>query len=158
MPDPKRQKLVDAIIARMQTISTASPNPEGYQTNIGSNVHDWRVNFQDDELPAVSVCDMTAEAQSSDSPNPLRTIYLMPVQVRIYAKKGEDPANIRLMISDVMRAIRQDDRWMVADVGLAMITRPLRDGFIIPEESFEVIGAVVEFEIQFITGKFNAEE
>lgn len=154
MADSKRQKIVDAIVARMETITTAN----GYTTNIGANVHDWRVNFQDDELPAVSVCDLIADAaQVSGRADPRETVHLMSVQIRIYAAKGDDPANIRNMLKDVMRAIRQDDRWTVSNVGLAMLTRPVRDGFIIPEDSFEVVGGTVEIEVQFITQKFNAE-
>lgn len=154
MPDSKRQRLVAAIVARMQTILTVN----GYATNIGRTVEDWRTNWQQDELPAISVSDLTAEAVVPEGSNPQRTVWLMPVQIRVYAEKDETgAANIREMIKDINRAIRQDDRWKVSGVGLAMITRPLRDGFIIPDESFEVIGGVVEIEIQFFTAKFDAE-
>lgn len=153
--DSIRQRIVDAIVARMQTILTAN----GYATNIGTTVEDWRTNWQQEELPAISVCDTTAEVQPAEGSNPRRTIFAMPVQIRVYAEKDETgAANIREMLKDVNRAIRQDDRWMVDGVGLVMITRPLREGFIIPDESFEVIGGVVEFEVQYITAKFNSEE
>ncbi|MDM7922112.1 MAG: hypothetical protein QUS14_07405 [Pyrinomonadaceae bacterium] len=154
MADSKRQRLVDAIKARMQTILTAN----GYATNIGQNVHDWRVHFQEDELPAVTICDLPADAaETAGRSNPQETIWLMPVQIRVYAAKDTDPSNIREMLKDIQAAIRTDDRWKVSNVGLAMITRPLREGPLVHEESFEVIGGVVEMQIQFITQKFNAE-
>lgn len=153
MADSKRQRIVDAVVARMQTILIAN----GYATDIGSTVEDWRVNWQDDELPAISICDLTAEAANTNEANPRYTLWQMPLQIRVYAKKGTDAANIREMLKDVQRAIRQDDRWLVSGIGLAMNTLPLRDGFIIPDDSFEVVGGIVEVEVQFKTNKFDGE-
>ena len=158
MADSKRQKLVDAIVARMQTILTAN----GYETDLGTNVADWRLNWQDDDLGstgAISVCDLVAEAApTAGRQNPQETIWLLPVQIRFQFKRTDTIAElVRKGIRDINAAIRTDDRWTVSNVGLAMITRPLREGPIIPEDSFEIVGGVVEFELQYITQKFNAE-
>ncbi|MEO8650606.1 MAG: hypothetical protein ABI539_15695 [Acidobacteriota bacterium] len=153
--DSKRQKIVAAIIARMETILTTG----GYTTNIGQNVHDWRVNFQDDELPAVSVCDLPATAADESQRGKLdRTIWLMPVQIRAYAKKGETPANVRHMIKDIQAAIRVDDQFIVTGQPLLMGSYPETEGFIIPEDSFEVVGGTVQFTAMFITQRFSAEQ
>lgn len=154
MADSVRSKIVAAVMARMQTITTGN----GYQTDIGDNVNDWRTQYQEDELPAVSVCDLeAASVVPAGASDPQHTIWLMPVQIRIYAKRGATPANIRKMITDVNAAIRTDDRWKVNGVGLVMISRPEREGFLIPDDSFEVIGGVVEFTVQYLTEKFNTE-
>jgi hypothetical protein len=153
--DSKRQKIVDAVVARMETIQIVN----SYSTDIGLNVHDWRVNFQDDELPAVSVCDLPAQAADDSQNGKLdRTIWLMPIQIRIYASKGEDPANIRNMVKDVQAAIRVDPQFIVTNVPLLMESWPDTEGFMIPEESFEVIGGTLQITAMFITKKFNAEQ
>ena len=155
MADSKRQKIVDAVVARMQTILTAN----SYSTNIGANVHDWRVNFQDDELPALSVCDLPATAADDSQNGKLdRTIWLMPIQIRIYAVKDESPENVREMVKDVQAAIRTDPQFKVSNIPLLMESWPETEGFIIPEESFEVIGGSFQFVAMFITKKFNAEQ
>lgn len=155
MADSKRQKIVDAVVARMRTILIAN----SYSTNIGQNVFDWRVNFQDDELPAVSVCDLPAQVADDSQNGKLdRTIWLMPIQIRIYAAKDETPANIRTMVKDVQAAIRVDPQFTVSNVPLLMSSWPETEGFMIPEESFEVIGGTFQFVAMFITKKFNAEQ
>lgn len=148
----RRQKIIDAIIARMQTITQVN----GYSTDIGLNVHDWRINFQDEELPAISVCDLISEDQlPAGASNPKRVTHLLNIQIRIYAPQEATPANIREMIADVSRAIGTDDRWIEDNAGLVITTRPLRHGFLIPPESFEVIGGFVEIEAVYITDKWN---
>lgn len=152
MADSLRQKIIDAIIVRMSSILTTN----GYVTNIGANVYDWRTQFHEDELPAVSVCDLTAETVTPDGvSNPRRVAHLLTVQIRVYAVRDETPANIRSMIADVITAIGQDDRWHSGGVGLAMTTRPVRDGFLIPQDSFEIIGGFVEVEVSYLTEKWN---
>lgn len=159
MADSKRQKIVDAVKTRMAAISTLN----GYATNLGSNVEEWTQHLQQEDIPAagvLSVCDMVAEAAGTDGrSDPRETIWLMPIQLRIWLPKHRTlMANLRTALKDVNRAIRQDDRWKVAGVGLVMISRPLREGPIVPEDSFEVAGAFLDFEVQFINQKFNSEE
>lgn len=157
MADSKRQKIVDAIVTRMQTILVAG----GFETNLGLNVHDWQVNFQAEELDpngALSVCDLPAEAAPTEGrSDPRETIWQMPVQIRFFFKKGTTPANVRKGIKDVQQAVRVDDRFIVSGIGTVMISRPMREGFLIPDDTFEIVGGIVEFEAQFITAKFNAE-
>ena len=147
-----RQQIVDAVMTRMAAITTAN----GYQTNIGSDVHDWRVNFQQDELPAVSVCDLETIAVNSDPRTDGLTTWALTVQICIYSEKDTDPSIIRMMIADVTNAIGTDDRWKVSGSNLAIGTEPKRDGFLIPDDSFEVIGGVVEFDILYFLPRFNA--
>lgn len=159
MADSKRQKLVDAVIERMRTIKTAN----GYETNLGENVWEWRINFDETELEpygALSVCDLPADAVNrvENVSDARETIWLMPFQIRFFFKQGFTPKDVRKGLQDVQKAIRQDDRWKVGNIGLAMTSRPQKEGFLIPENSFEIVGGVIEFEAQVFTHKFNAEE
>lgn len=162
MADSKRQKIVDAIVARMETILTSN----GYSTNIGQNVHEWETNFQQEDLAtngATSVCDLPATAADTSQDGKLdRTIWLMPVQIRHYAEKEATPANTRTRIKDIQAAIRTDPQFKItvglSQVPLAMQSWPETEGPMIPEQSFEVIGGVFQFTVQFITRKFDAEQ
>lgn len=150
---------MDAVTTRMRTILIAN----GYETDLGLNVEEWTQHLQQEDIAdsgVLSVCDMVAEAaQTTGRSDPRETVWSMPIQIRIwYPKDRLDVANIRTGLQDVNRAIRQDDRWKVDGVGLVMISRPLREGPIVPEDSFEIAGAFLDFEAQFITQKFNSEE
>lgn len=158
MADSKRQKIVDAIKTRMAAILTAG----GYETNLGQNVFEWETHMQEEDIPAagaLSVCDLPAAAAPTDGrSNPRETIWLMPVHIRIFLPKNRlNAANVRKGVKDVNRAIRQDDRWKVANVGLAMISRPQSEGPVIPEDTFQIAGGFVQFEVQYLTAKFNSE-
>jgi hypothetical protein len=149
MPDPPktlRQKLVDAVVARMREIRIAN----GYQTDIGATVEDWRTHFEQDELPAIGVYDLTQTTEKTDKEQK-RTPNTLPVQIRIFAASNTLVTDLRVMIGDVLAAIKKDQRWGK----LALDTKPKQDGFIIPKESFEVAGAAVEIEIEYLSDTFD---
>lgn len=154
MADSKRQRIVDAVIARMMLINGAG----SYQTNIASRVKDSETNWAQDQstLPAISIFDGDAIAHPT-SPNPRSTIHQMSVLIRGYVLRGTTAAACRTLIKDIQTAIRQDDRWHVSGTPLAMQTRQVRDSIVRSEESFEIEACEVEIDVQFITGKFNAE-
>lgn len=163
MADSKRQRIVDAIKTRMATILTAN----GYDTDLGLNVREWESWVQQEDIPddgVISICDLPAVAASSDQARAERvvtgvTVWLMPVQFRIFLKRDAAVhANLRTAIKDVNRAIRQDRRWTVANIGLAAATRPQREGPLLNEETFEIAGAVVEVEVKYLTKEFDSEE
>lgn len=157
--DSKRQQIVDRLVERMQQIETRN----GYRTNIGRKVFDWEIHLQQEDIDndgAVSICDMPAEAAvPTGRSDPRETIWKMPVQIRCFFGKDTQPRTVRQAIADINDVLRQDDRIKNENnVGLAMITRPLREGIFKPEDSYEVIGGIVELEVQYITAKFNSQE
>lgn len=159
MADSKRQKIVDAVKTRMAAILVAG----GYDTNLGQNVLEWETHLQEEDIPAagaLSVCDLVATAaETTERSNPRNTVWLMPIHIRIFLPKNRlNAANVRTAIKDVNRAIRQDDRWKVAGVGLVMISRPQSEGPVIPEDTFQITAGAVQFEVQYLTAKFNSEE
>lgn len=154
MADSKRQKLVSAIVTRMALINGAGD----YTTNIAGRVKDSETNWAEDQetLPAISVFDGDAVANPT-SPNPRSTVHEMTVLIRFYAEQGVTAANCRNGIKDIKTAIRQDTKWTVAGIPLAMQTREVRESITRSPESFEVEGSEVEISIQFKTEVFNAE-
>lgn len=150
--DPKRQKIVDAVIARMQLIKVAA----GYQTNLGLSVEDWRVDYDDEELEngALSVCDLVdTSTLAHNQPDASHQTNVLPVQFRIFTKSSEPASTLRKMIADVYKAIRVDTRWN----NLAMWTMPKQSGMVVKPDEFKLGGAAVEIEITYLTETFNAE-
>lgn len=146
MTDTKRQKIVDAVIARMQLIRTAND----YQTDVGARVDDWPVRYDAAELPALGVLDLpdTVGKESIESKG---AKHRMRMQVRIFSSSATQSSVLRQMIGDVVAAIGVDLTWG----GLAMDTEPASEGFIIPNEAMEVAGAAIEFVVVFNTATFD---
>ncbi|HWQ36955.1 MAG TPA: hypothetical protein VNQ79_29255 [Blastocatellia bacterium] len=144
--DTIRQQLVDAVVARMQTISVAG----GYETDLGARVADWPRRFHEDELPALGVYDLQQQDEKENIGS-RRTVHRLPVQIRIFISSDTPARELRRMIGDVERAIGADQRWG----GLAVSTWPRQSGYVIPREAFEIAAAAVEVEIEYLTETFN---
>ena len=153
MADSKRHKIVEAVVARLKLINGAG----SYTTNVANRVEDSRINWQQDEMPAISVFDGDAIGTPTTAGRNLGTVHAMPVLIRGITVQGTTAANVRTLIKDIQTAIRQDDKWHVANVQLVMQTRQVRDAILRNADSFEVEGCEVEIEVQFLTEKFNAE-
>lgn len=163
----KRQRVVDAVVARMRTISVAN----GFQTDAGASVSEWSARLDEgeiDRLPskvALAVCDMPDEV-SKESRHAKGSTHRMPVQVRIFKGRGTDPATLRAVVGDVVDAVGRDAAqpgldpllWPESVNGgkyLAIDTEPGREGFVIPTEAMEIKGGAVEFVIVFATAVFD---
>lgn len=165
MPDSIEQKIITAIVARLQTILTTN----GFQTNIGAKVRDWETNWQQEDLPAISV--FTGRTVSEDAPRERRkTVHSLPVAIQVSLERGTAAANARIAIDDIKKAIlgsgTQANNWLAerfpivegTPPGLTMVTRETAHQILTPQDSFEIVGAQVEIEILFITEKFNARQ
>jgi hypothetical protein len=152
-PPPKtiRQKLVDAIVARMQGVDNTQPGSP-YQTKPLS-VEEWATHYQEEELTdgyRLSVCDMLNEPETKSQHDENQTNRLK-VQIRIFLSSVTRVADLRRVTGDVLTAIRADMRWS----GLAFYSEPGADGFIVPAESAGVAGAAVEFTVVYGSQRFD---
>jgi hypothetical protein len=158
MADSRDQKIIDAIIARLETILITG----GYQTDIGARVEDSRTNWDQEagELPAISVFEgpVTSEEFADEGLIVNRT---MPVRIIASLIRLDDAAAnaafARKAISDIYRAIRSDDKWVVSGVPLASLTREKSHAIEHAPDSFEITGVQVEIEIEIIANKFDLE-
>lgn len=148
----KRQKIVSAVIARMQAIRTEND----YQTDIGARVEDWARRFDEEELAAqpsqaiLGVYDLPAEVDK-ESLHSVGTTHRLRMQVRIFIASDTPATELRKMIGDVVKAIGVDILWNY----LAMDTQPASEGFIVPNDAMEVAGAAVEFIVVYTTATFD---
>jgi hypothetical protein len=166
MPDspiPKRQKVVDKLKLRLAAITIAN----GFQTDIGKNggkeIERWPAQYQEAELKEATrlgIFDLVNTSTQTD-PREKAIPNTLPGQVRIFHKRGTTPDDLGIMMADVMRAIVRDPETGLYEPtfgGLAIDTKPTSDGFIIPQETFQIDGAAVGFEVEFYTRPFNAYE
>jgi hypothetical protein len=150
----KRQNIIDLVVARMRTILISND----YETDLGENVADWETNWDDSQMPAVSVCDLINK-RTPVGGNPVTPTgqCALPIQLRIFTKSDARPADLRKMISDVIKAIGTDQFWADEDgKKLAMYTLVTDDGIRLIEDSFEIGGAAVEIEIAYLVGSFES--
>lgn len=165
MADPKNQKIIAVIVARLATISTGS----GYNfTFDASHVEDSRPNWDEAELPAISVIEGRTESRE-DPAGRRKTVHEMPVLIKIFMQRGTDASNARKAIADVKKAIlgtgSETDGYLAerfpvvsgTKPGLATHTREVGHEIVYAKDSYEITGAEVEIAVQYMTMKFDAE-
>ena len=140
------------MVVRMGTILITN----GFTTDLGNNVNDWQTNYQDDDLPALSVCDLV-ENNSFRTPQTKHTLRELAFQFRVFVASDTPAATMRLYLKDIEEAIRSDVYWTVSGTRLASHTKPLSSGMELDESGFEIVAGYVEVEVAYITALFNAE-
>lgn len=143
----KRQQIVDEIISGMETIADFA------------TVTDWGVVFDDEELPALAVCDVSeTNSLVNDQPTATRQINALQVLFRIIVRSGTRASELRSLIGTVNDKIRANPRWNDGSENLALWTKPVSAGIVVNPESFEIAGASVEIEIGYMTNSFDSDE
>jgi hypothetical protein len=168
MPTSEEQKIINAIVARMGEISTSTTytDPDGdvqnFETNIGAKVEEERLHWdQDDDLAngAISVFQEESESEEVADQGGRLVLRTFPVRLQVFIKQLATPALTaafgRKCISDVMAAIRTDDKWIVDGSSLAKATREVAHGLNRVPETFEVNGAYVRISIEYYCHKFS---
>jgi hypothetical protein len=159
MPDSIRQQLVTAVIAQLRLISVAN----GYQTEIGAGtIDDWPTQYDQAalaELPlkaALGVHDLENQEAQADHSAKMASNELR-LQVRIYRARDLTPATLRQMVADVKKALRAGAATGLSTVSkrLAYWVEPKSDGFVIPQENFEVVGAAIECALHYEAVPFS---
>lgn len=156
MADSVEQKIISAIVTRMQTINGTGL----FLTSVGTRTEDSRPNWDQTDLPAISVFqgNVTSEEADDEGAKVARTL---PVLIKVFFERdnvaGTDAAYARKVIADVMRAIRSDDKWIVSGTPLAIYTAEKSHLIEYAEQTFEVTGIQVEIEILYRASRFNLE-
>lgn len=150
----KRQRIVSKFLEAVRTISTDA----NFETNIGENVLDWQADWQEDELPGTSVCDLTAE-RLEDMSDDYIDFFKLPVQIRTTIKSGTRAEDARKIEADILKSLKPFDGEMHDGTEkLAGDVRIRRSGFVLAEDAFTVVAVAVEIELTFYTRRFNAYE
>jgi len=173
MPSTIRQQIVDKLTQRLARITVAN----GFQTDIGATAaEDWPTHFNEDQLRDATRLGIFDQVNTSEQSFPQEKAIpnTLPLQVRIFHSQKTTPAELRVMIGDVMKAIIENEvsgqrdpqfrtfnaetNKYVPESAIAVDTKPQNDGFIIPTETFSIDGAAVGFTVEFYSEPFNAWE
>lgn len=162
MADSTEQK----IVARALVVLAAINGTGSYQTTLGSTVvngssaqslADSRPNWEQDELPAISVFQGQVDVEDRDDEN--QKVYRkLPLIIRGFLERGTDASTARKFISDIMRALRAaGDKWTVAGVDLANRTDEGPHVIEYAEGTYEIIGVEQQVDIYYIASKLDME-
>lgn len=124
MADDIRQKLVDEIKSRFETITTGN----GYETNLGNSVKVWRdmeaAPFPEGELDILNIKDVRTE--SSRDGEPMGTTgHELTVHAEAATKDNSlaRDKKCRKFLADMVKAIGTDRKWNDGTDDLAWDTR-----------------------------------
>lgn len=148
MPN-KREAIMQSIMSALAQISTAN----GYNTNVGASVHEWRaVPFDPSDLPALNVRDLFEETEvgSPQSKWALRTLY---VQIEALTVGQGGPQLAREIVADIERALGNVTAF---EDGTSIQVEPTLTGrFLLDQHERAFVGVIYEFKVKYQTRKFD---
>jgi ribosomal protein L29 len=152
MADSIRQKIVDAVKARLQGILVSG----GYQTDVGANVFVWKgADFAADELPACDVRDVRDDIDNTVV-STRREHHRLTFEVAVAVADGTDSMKTaRKAIADVYQAIGVDRLWTVSGTRLAFDTELKSDESGIEQRETTLAGAKITFVVSYRTAAFD---
>ena len=149
MADSRRQTIVTALKTILQTIQVAN----GYETNAGLNVFEWRgYDIPEAKLPAIDLRD-GEELPKPEAAAALR--HEMIVEINCFAADPASPAVLRKIMADVIKAIGADPAFPRIG-GVAEDVTFIQQGIteIEHDERFVTAGQV-GITIEWMTGHFD---
>lgn len=145
MADSIRQQIISALDTRLKAILVTG----GYETNIGSNVFDWKANsLEEEDLPALIYKDISVETNIDSLAS---FAHRMTVQVIVVAQNSTPMTEIRKAMADVDKAIGVDHTFG----NLALLTERIGDESGIELEERRFAGCQIVYSITFRTSCWN---
>lgn len=144
----KRENIVNALVTRLKTISTAS-----YETNAGENVFLWRESpLEADEVPGIFVYDTDdVSVDFSLAPSHSRAEeHQLTVELGLVATSTDE---YRKIVRDVRKCIGVDETFG----GLAMRTTPVRSSVAVDDQGVKILGIEMIIRVDYRTTKWGAE-
>ena len=148
MADSRRQDIIEKVIAAMQTINGAG----SFVTSIGTNVADWRLNWQEEDLPALSVCDTDESFEPLNDEISMQST--LSVQIRGFLKATDSTLRAiegRKVIADILTAVKANQKW----TNLAQYTQLKQAGFVLADDAFSIAAVAVNIEIIYFAERFS---
>jgi hypothetical protein len=140
-----RQQIVNAVIARLQTITVA----DGYSADLGSNVFEWpALNISPNKMPAAIVTDPGGQIEDAGVSG--RLDHTLPLEVGLITRGASGVADIRALIGDVLGAVGSDPQWST----LAVDTTCTGVTIDVEEHEHLFAGAQIDLEIKYRTAQW----
>lgn len=153
MADSTEQKIVTRALA----VLTAINGTGSYQTTLTKPPADSRPNWDQEELPAVSVFQGDVEPEDIDD-EAQKVLRKMTLLIRGSLERGTDAATARKFLADILRAIRSAGQtWTVSGTPLAIRTEEGPHRIEYPEGTYEISGVQQEIFIYYIGSHLDLE-
>jgi hypothetical protein len=142
MTDSIRQTIMAAFEDRLQTILISN----GYQTNLGQNIFEWRgVALEDSELPAAIYRDMQDNIALTFG----REEHKLRIDLDIFAEATPDAGIMRKIIADIHISMASPDTTLG---GIAEDILPISDETIQTEhENKKYFGISLKIIVQYVS-------
>lgn len=138
-----RQQIINKVKERLQTILVAN----GYNSNLGQNVYEWRVETYAKDSPAsIEIRDISCETVLLEAHR-----HRLLIEAEIVNILDTTPQKAREMIADVIKVIGVDPQWS----SLAINTYPMGDTIEMQQGEKIIGGAKVSFVIEFRTKEWD---
>lgn len=141
----KRQQIIDYMKTKLAEITTAN----GYYTNIGSKVYEWKANpFETNEVPGIEIRDL--EENISDvrtSGNYNLHNHELNIELRVVCSETTPITTVRKMITDVNKLIGIYPTWN----DYAIYTYPIGNKIEVDQQGVFVGQATVIIQVQYRT-------
>ena len=145
--DSVRQRIVDVIDTRLQTITTGN----GYTTDAGNNVKEWQENpFEKGDQQGIDFRDVGEEIEDSAVGEQWHTLY---VEVRAFGYGSTATDDGRKVIADIIQCMGTDLEMST----LAEDTRIVAaaEDFEVEHEDRRYAGILLRFAIEYATDRFD---
>jgi hypothetical protein len=145
MPDSRRQQIIDQIKTLLATITVAN----GFKTNTGSNVFEWKgIDFQDTELPGVDVRDPSEDVENRGSNH----VYTLTVDIEAKVSASTSTNQAREVLADIQTLMGSNQNLG----GLAHLVRPVQNELLDFEHANNKFGSVsIRLEVVYATIAFQ---
>lgn len=150
--DSKRQLICQKIDARFKTILISN----GYNTDLGKNVFEWRDNpIDENELPSLTWRDVSEDDSNASAGTIGYHNHVMTMELKVATAKGTTTAKeIRALLADIIKAVGVDQTWG----RLATRTDPVSNEMQVEEVETIIGGVTITLNITYQTMKWNPYE
>lgn len=164
MAASRQQDIIAALVTRLATIDGTG----GYDTDFGGRVKDSQPNWDQNsgKIPAISVFQLDTDSDERSERQFARSVtHTCKIGIRIFLLRGTDAENARKAIADVLKAIKGQGTdsndykyerfWDATNKGLTMRTIQKGHQIEYAKDSFEIVAANVDIEVEYITPKWE---
>lgn len=162
MADSTEQKIVTRALAVLAAINGTGSYLTTLGTTIvsgtsGPSVADSRPNWDQTELPAISVFQGSVDIEDRDDEGQ-KVLRKMTLSIAGFLERGTDAASARKLIADIMRALRvAGDKWIVSGTPLAQYTAEGPHRIDYAPETYEITGVEQQVDIYYEGTKLDLE-
>ena len=145
MPDSRRQQIIDQLKTLLATVTVAN----GFKTNVGLNVFEWKgIDFQDTEIPGIDIRDPSEDVDTRGG----RHFYTLMIEIEAKVSASATTNEAREVLADIQTLMGSNQNLG----GLVHIVKPVQNELLEFEKINKKFGSVlIRFEVEYATKAFQ---